>query len=886
MIYPENFEQKIGFSDVRTLLKGRCFSTLGTEWVDNHLVFLSSHAEVISALEEADEFSRFDSETADEVENDFFDVREALWRMRPERTFMEEQDLFALKRSLVTIHAYATRFRRRAGDDEDDAWLGASEGEDDKFSALSEDSANEEENVGEENVAYRYPALKRMADDVQTFPAVIARIDSVLNKYGKVKDTASPELARLRRELEQTMRGLSGMLRSIVSQAQKDGYIDRDVSPTMRDGRLVIPVAPSAKRKIKGIVHDESATGRTVFIEPASVVDANNRVRELKAEEHREVIRILRELSDFIRPMLPDIQHSFVFLAHIDYLRALTGYARSIGAVILRPVDSPRLDWQRAYHPLLAARLKSKGEEMKPLDVSLPSRGRILLISGPNAGGKSVCLKTVALLQYMMQCGMPVPASEASSPGIFSEMFIDIGDEQSIDNDLSTYSSHLLHMKQMIRHCGERSLLLIDEFGSGTEPQIGGALAEGILHRFDRQKAFGIITTHYQNLKSYAEHHPSVINGAMLYDRGEMQPLFRLQIGQPGSSFAIEIARKTGLPADVIDYAADLVGKDYVLSDKYLQDIVRDKLYWEQKRRSIRNQERQLEETAAELERELSSLSSRRKEVMEGARQEAKRLVEKSNALIENTIRSIREAQAEKERTKEVRSELAEFKESLEREVSAEADERLARKMAKIQRRQQRKASGEPGAKQRRRSEEEAAAKALRDRVAVSGKPAAAPSGPAPIVPGSFVRLKGQNTVGRVDSLQGSSARVLFGMMYTSVPLSRLEPAEAPEVDKSKQAATFVSVETRNAMRDKKLHFRPEIDLRGMRATEAMTAVAYFIDEAIQFEQDKVRILHGTGTGALREVVRTYLATIPGVRAFRDEHVQFGGSGITVVELD
>lgn len=868
MIYPENFERKIGFNEIRTLLKGRCLSSLGTEWVDKELHFMHDFEQIKQALDEAREYKIFEEQTDEEVETEFFDVREALLRARPERTFLEELDLFNLKRSIASVLSYAKLFTQKV-DDED----------------LSTTDADTENNRGQ--IKYLYPALGKMACDVAVFPDIIQRIDKILNKYGKVKDTASPELLSLRHQIEITTRGISHSLRSIINEAQTSGYIDRDVTPTLRDGRLVIPVAPALKRKIKGIVHDESATGKTVFIEPSAVVDANNKIRTLRAAERREVIRILQEITIEIRPHIPELISSLHFLAHVDFLRALNAFSNSFGAIVPNIQPKPSISWMRAIHPLLQHSLAKHGGKVVPLDVELRPGQRILLISGPNAGGKSVCLKTVGLLQYMLQCGMPVPAGEDSCPGIFDDIMIDIGDEQSIENDLSTYSSHLQNMKVMMKSANSRSLLLIDEFGGGTEPQIGGAMAQAILKRFIDNLNFGIITTHYQNLKHFAEQTRAVVNGAMLYDSKLMQPLFKLKVGNPGSSFAIEIARKMGIPADVIDYASKLVGKDYVMSDKYVQDIVRNKEYWEAKRRNITLKEQQLESTIARYEREMTDFQLERKRVMADAKAEAKHLIEQSNARIENTIRNIREAQAEKEKTKNLRNELAEFKTQIETDTGEQ--DRIARKIAKIQRRQQRKADGGDSAKAKSAAEQKIAATKLRNlsNSCNSQSPVSPSNNNKVLRAGSYVHIIGQSSIGRIESISGKSARVLFGMLYTQVPVRRLEPCEAPKEENTAltQNATFVSKETRDAMYEKRLHFKPEIDIRGMHIDEALTAVSYFIDDAIQLEQSKVRILHGTGTGALRELVRNYLKTVPGVKHFHDEHVQFGGAAITVIDL-
>lgn len=838
MIFPENFEQKIGFSDIRTQLKGRCMSTLGTDWVDNQLQFQTEPSSIREALQRAEEFSRFTEEEEDIYEEHFFDVRQPLLRIRPERTLLEEIELFDLKRSLATVHALTSHFTRE----------------------------------GDEGTA-SYPALARMAGDVAAFPDVVLRIESVLNKYGKIKDTATPELLSIRHSIEVTSRSISHNLRQIITEAQADGYIDRDVAPTLRDGRLVIPVAPALKRKIQGIIHDESATGKTVFIEPAAVVEANNRIRELKAAERREIMRILQELTALIRPHATDMLESLRFLAHIDYLRALTNFSNTFNCVVPTLQETPAIDWVQATHPILQQALRRNGESQVPLDISLREGEKILLISGPNAGGKSVCLKTVGLLQYMMQCGMPVPMQENSTMGIFEDIFISIGDEQSLENSLSTYSSHLLGLKAMMKYSNTRSLLLIDEFGGGTEPQIGGALAEAILDRFVQNQTHGIITTHYQNLKHYAEQCPSVVNGAMLYDRAQMQPLFLLRIGHPGSSFAIEIARKIGLPEEVISYAADLVGKDYVMSDKYLQDIARDKMYWENKRAKVHTQEKRLEQTLASYEREMEELAQERKKVMAQAKAEAQELLRESNAKIENTIRAIREAQAEKERTRAVRQELSQYNESLTQNDAQKSD--IERKMEKVRRRQERK-------QQQRTLSAPGNTGPHEENIPTSTH--MAPTHQFQI--GDYVQLNGQSTIGRIQSMDGKNAKVLFGMMHTNVSLDRLCPAEAPKHDSISKVSTFVSRETRNAIYEKKLQFKPEIDLRGMRADEALNTTAHFIDDAILLEQTRVRILHGTGTGALRELVRNYLRTVNGIKNFRDEHIQFGGAGITVVELE
>ena len=653
MIYPQNFEQKIGFDSIRHLLKEKCLSTLGQERVDE-MNFSESFKDINEWLEQVMEFMRIIQEEDSFPDQYFFDVRPSLKRIRVEGMYLDEQELFDLRRSLETIRDII------------------------HFLTLT---SNDEEQEKENSP---YPALQKLAGDIIVFPQLITRINNILDKFGKIKDNASSELLRIRRELASTAGSISRSLNAILRNAQAEGYVDKDVTPTMRDGRLVIPVAPGLKRKIKGIVHDESSTGKTVFIEPAEVVEANNRIRELEGEERREIIRILTDFSIIIRPQVPAILQSYEFLAEIDFIRAKAHFSIQTNATKPSLEDKQILDWTMAIHPLLQLSLAKHNKKVVPLDIELTKNQRILIISGPNAGGKSVCLKTVGLLQYMLQCGMPVPMHERSHAGLFGSIFIDIGDEQSIEDDLSTYSSHLTNMKTMMKSCNERSLILIDEFGGGTEPQIGGAIAEAVLKRFNEKGTFGVITTHYQNLKHFAEDHEGVVNGAMLYDRHLMQALFQLQIGNPGSSFAVEIARKIGLPEEVIADASEIVGSEYINADKYLQDIVRDKRYWETKRQNIRKREKQMEETIAKYEEELQELEKSRKEILRKAKEDAERLIQESNARIENTIRIIKEAQADKERTQSARQELTDFKNQIEDIEKKNKEDEIIRKMEKL----------------------------------------------------------------------------------------------------------------------------------------------------------------------------------------------------------
>lgn len=833
MIYPQNFEQKIGFDSIRHLLKNKCLSTLGEERVDD-MAFSESFIDINEWLEQVMEFVRIIQEEDEFPDQYFFDVRPSLKRIRVEGMYMDEQELFDLRRSLETIRDIV-RFLTRNDDDE------------------------EEENSP-------YPALKKLAGDIIVFPQLIARINSILDKFGKIKDNASSELSRIRRELASTTGNISRSLNAILRNAQSEGYVDKDVTPTMRDGRLVIPVAPGLKRKIKGIVHDESSTGKTVFIEPAEVVEANNRIRELEGEERREIIRILSDFSATIRPQVPTILQSYEFLAEIDFIRSKAQLSIQINAVKPSLEDKQILDWAVAIHPLLQLSLAKHNKKVVPLDLELNQSQRILIISGPNAGGKSVCLKTVGLLQYMLQCGMPVPMHERSHAGLFGSIFIDIGDEQSIEDDLSTYSSHLTNMKIMMKSCDERSLILIDEFGGGTEPQIGGAIAEAVLKRFNEKRTFGVITTHYQNLKHFAEDHEGIVNGAMLYDRHLMQALFQLQVGNPGSSFAVEIARKIGLPEEVIADASEIVGSEYINADKYLQDIVRDKRYWETKRQNIRKREKQMEDTIAKYEADIQELDKSRKEILRKAKEDAERLLQESNARIENTIRTIKEAQADKERTRLVRQELSDFKEQIEDIEKTNLEEKIARKMEKLRDKQERK-------KEKKDKPQSTVLKPTVPKV-------------VPIAVGSPVKIKGQSNIGEVMEINGKNAVISFGMIKTNVKLDRLEACNAPvNSQKTIAKSTFVSSETQDRVYEKKLNFKQDIDVRGMRGDEALQAVTYFIDDAILLGISRVRILHGTGTGILRTLIRSYLSSASGISHYQDEHVQFGGAGITVVDL-
>ena len=804
MIYPQNIEQKIDFQVIRDGLKGCCMSGLGKERVDA-MQWLTHYPAVRDLLARVREMMGVLTDASLAFPHgEIYDLREALSRIRIEGLFMDEAELFSL-RKMLDYTAQLERF----------------------FVALDK---------------VKYPILSGMTSQTSqtglTIQTIITTIDRILDRYGKMRDNASPELARIRKEISASQGSVSRALNAILRQAQAEGILDKDAAPTMREGRLVLPVPPAYKRKIGGIVHDESATGKTVFIEPQQVVEANNRIRELEGEERRERIRILLEITAQLRPEVPQILATETYLGDVDFLRAKALFAIDMHAIVPELSKKPMIDWREAYHPVLLLNFRRQGKTVVPLTISLtnsaasnspserpiggtPSNNRILVISGPNAGGKSVCLKTVAMLQYMLQCGLPVPMSEASTMGFFKQLLIDIGDEQSIEDDLSTYSSHLRNMKHFVRYANAHTLLLIDEFGTGTEPMIGGAIAEAVLSQLNEQGAFGVVTTHYSNLKHLAERTEGIINGAMLYDRGQLKPLFQLSIGQAGSSFAVEIARQIGLPETIIQRATDIVGEEHIDYDKHLQDIARDKRYWENKRQNIRQREKHLEEKIAHYEEQLAGIKAKKRAIIEEANAEAADLLRKSNATIERTIREIKEAKAEKKATQAARQKVETLKTKVENQASK------------------------------------------------SGKSSTT------------------SATSKSSSKQNQVLRDLSDLkILTKNPARLIQESNTP---KPKMVSSNVSDE----LRRRKLSFKRELDIRGLRVDEALEAVIAYIDDALMVNAEQVSILHGTGTGALKQVVRDYLAERQkSMRRLKSGDINFhdgdpdrGGAGITVVEL-
>ena len=815
MIYPATIETKIGFDSVRAHIAERCQSPLGVAECEA-MAFSSDYTTVMSRLGETAEMLAILAGDEAFPDDNINDMTAAVTAARVEGSFMSPADLLRLRLSLATMAAIA------------------------KFFAAHRDDEG----------STPYPRLDAVAEGLQPFPSLMTAIDRVIDRWGAVKDNASPALAEIRGKIASMGGTVSMLMRRVISRAVKDGLVDPDVTPSMRDGRLVIPVSPMNKRRIPGIVHDESASGKTVFIEPSEVVEANNKIRGLQLDERREENRILIALTDQIRPYVDELLASYAVLGLFDFIVAKARYAMSVGAAMPTVVSGPAMEWWRARHPVLEESLKRQDKPVVPLDIELDSDRRLLVVSGPNAGGKSVTLKTVAIIQYMAQCGVLPTLESNSRMGLFENVFIDIGDDQSIEDDLSTYSSHLRNMKYFYQRGNRDTLILIDEFGAGTEPQIGGAIAQALLRQFNTKGMWGVITTHFRNLKQFADDTPGLVNGSMLYDRHLMKPLFKLSIGNPGSSFAVEIARKTGLPEEIIADAEEIVGSDYINSDKYLLDINRDKRYWENKRLAIRQKEKKLEQLIEKYETDAETLRTSRREIINEAKEEAKRIIDGSNAAVERTIHEIKRAQAEKEKTREARQQLVESRRSLETKDHESSLRTIAG---------QRKKKKTPAA--------------------------AAPKPAEAITVGTNVILDGGNTVGTVESINGKEATVIFGNIKTTVKLNRLTPTLRRADSGVTRAASFISVASNAAERERQLNFKPEIDLRGQRVDEALQNVTYYIDDAIRFGSARVRILHGTGTGALRQYIRNYLDTVQGIRAYHDEDVRLGGAGITVVEL-
>ena len=830
MIYPANFEEKIGFDRIREQVTALC-STPSAKAKLAEEGFSTSADEIERRLSLMNEMRSLLMLERDFPDGDYPDPAPLVAKIRVEGSYLLAAEADQLRKALVTVGAIAEFILGRGG--------------------------------------ARYPRLWELSRRVTLFPEIVRAIDAILDDHGEVKDSASPELQQVRRAIREREGQAAKRLQQVLQRAKQAGIVDADAVLSVRDGRPVIPVAAANKRKLQGFIHDESATGRTFYVEPVEVVEINNELKELEYAERREVVKVLSAFTESIRPDAEVIADAGDYLSSVDMIRAKARWAlaNDAGKPILSTDD--RLELRTARHPLLQQTLRAQGREVVPLDLALDRRKHILVISGPNAGGKSVCLKTTGLMQYLFQCGYPVPASEVSELPVFRSIFIDIGDEQSIDDDLSTYSSHLLNMKNMLSGASSSALVLIDEFGSGTEPVIGGAIAEAILERLLAKGCYGVITTHYANIKYYASNTEGIANGAMMFDVQNIRPLFRLEMGKPGSSFAVEIARKIGLPEDIIRAAGEKAGSDHINIEKQLREIARDKHYWEQKRDRIRQTDRKVEELEQTYAGQLSKIRAERQEILKKAKLEAQQLIADANRQIENTIRTIREAQAEKELTRLARRELDDFRDAVAKADTADKDAEVAREIERIERRRQRREE-----RKAQRGEAQAAGAA----------PAEAPK-PREVEAGSKVRMAGQDMVGVVQSVKGRKAQVAFGQILTTVDrkmLTVVSNSEFREATRPQTARTVVSAD----ISARKLSFKDHIDVRGMRAAEALDAVQDFIDDALMVGVGSVSILHGKGTGALKEEIRRYLRTVPEVESARDEHADRGGAGITIVTFD
>ena len=832
MIYPADFESKIGFDRIRRQTERLCVSERARE-ILRGTTFNPDFGVVETALSRCDEMRTILMMESDFPQDHFVDIHGVLRRVEVAGAYLLPEDLVLIRRALTGIGELIAFFRNK-----------------------------EQE---------KYPRLKELLEGVDAFPELVRRIDSIIDRFGKVKDNASPELQTIRRAISEREGQVSKLLNRILREGQSSGVIDPEASLSVRDGRTVIPVSAANKRKINGFIHDESATGKTFYVEPIEVVELNNELKELGYSEKREIVRILAGFTEEIRPYTAEIRASGEFLATIDFIRAKAKWALENDCVKPILTNAPGIGFKNARHPLLKQALDKEGKKVVPLTLSLDRQKYMLVISGPNAGGKSVALKTVGLLQYMLQNGFLVSASENSETGVFKSLFLDMGDEQSIDNDLSTYSSHLLNMKTMLRSADNRSLVLIDEFGSGTEPVMGAAIAEAVLQKLEEKQVFAVITTHYANLKYYASNAKGILNGAMAFDVQKIEPLFRLEVGKPGSSFAVEIARKIGLPEEIIQSATEKAGSEHVNIERQLREIARDKRYWEGKRDRIRIAEKRADELAEQYARELEELKTERNKLLKSAKEESKRLLDEANKSIEQTIREIRQSQAEKEKTKRARQKLDEFKSGFESEDSEGA--KIDAKMQRLREREEKRTE-----RKMKRGEEADTLDSRQQKSTAAEKP---------LEIGDKVRIKGQSAIGEIMQLNGDKAVIGIGQIMTSIDAKRLERISQNEfrkITKDRQATAAHSASYDTSKR--RLNFRQQIDLRGERAVDALAAVREYIDEAIMLGIPEVKILHGKGTGALKEEIRRYLATVGGVASATDEDEKFGGAGITVVRLD
>jgi len=806
MLYPQNIEQKIGFDKIRELIADHCVSSLGRAFVDK-IRFSDDYKIIDRLIRQVAEFKLILQTESSFPEQNYIDVSEALARASIEGAFIGEEQFFEIKLSLRTIQQIIHFFKYK-----------------------------------EEAI---YPELKNLTanslpiSDNDGWSGVISQIDKIIDERGKVRDSASPELADIRRRLITEQSDLRKTLERILRTARNSGWIGDEMSLTIRDGRMVIPILSEHKRKLKGFVHDESATGQMAFVEPAEVLEANNEIRELEARERREIVKILEKLTAFLRPHVPALRKAYLFLGIIDFIRAKAKFALTINATAPLLVENQSLEWHRATHPLLYLAHQKQNKPIVPLSIKLDHENRIVLVSGPNAGGKSVMLKTIGLVQYMAQCGLLVPASPDSKVGVFKNIFIDIGDEQSIENDLSTYSSHLTNMKHFVNFSNKFTLFLIDEFGTGTEPSLGGAIAESILEQLLRSKSYGVINTHYTNLKVFANKNSGTINGAMKFDAEHLEPMYELEIGKPGSSFALEVAQKIGLPKQVVDNAKRKLGTQQIDFEKLIKELEIERKVFADRNKEFVEKNQQLKNTLEQYTGLKSFLESEKKKILNDAKAQAKELLKETNRKIETTIKEIKEGKADKDITKLIRQELQEF-------------ETKELKLEKVE-------------EQKSASEEWELEK-------------------GDIAIGSFVRIKGQATIGEVLSIKGKDAEIAIGELKTNVKLNRLEKMSRKEF----REAVKESVKPRMTgidLNEKMMNFSFNLDLRGKRGEEALGAVDSLMNDAIMLGYPELRIIHGKGDGILRNLIRQHLRSYKQVAGMSDEHADRGGQGVTIVRM-
>jgi DNA mismatch repair protein MutS2 len=802
MLYPKNIEYKLGFLQIREYLKGECLCALGEAYVDR-IRFSTDYELVSKMVHQTEEFRQLLGQQLNFPSNNYIDVSYCLEKIRPEGSFLDADEFRQLKLSLHTITACL-----------------------DFLDKYQED----------------FPALYNLRKEVELDKNIYQRIHQIIDEEGRVRDNASSELFRLRKDLQAGQQSLRRETDKILRLFKKEGYTDEDITPTIRNGRMVIPIKAEYKRRIKGFIHDESATGQTAFIEPAEIFEINNGIRELELQEKREVVRILTELTSFLRPNIIPLKKAYTFLGLIDFIRAKAKLALEMEASLTPFENKTSVCWENARHPLLTISFKKSGKVVVPLNIKLDSQQRVLLISGPNAGGKSVCLKTVGLIQYMFQCGLLVPVEESSTLGFFQDIFIDIGDEQSIENDLSTYSAHLSNMKEFVKMAGKKSLVLIDEFGTGTEPQFGAAIAESVLEELNQLRVYGVITTHYSNLKAYADKTPGLVNGAMAYNLDKLEPLYLLEIGKPGSSYAFEIARKIGLPEKIIASSKDKVGTTQVDFDKLLRNLENEKNKYRQLTQNISGKEKKLESMLADYTRLKEELETNKKTLLKEAKEQAKRLLADVNKQIENTIRGIKENNADKEITKQLRTSLDTYKEEVLKE------ERTVRKKTQPEEKEQ-------------------------------------PLDPV-IHIGDYIKLKDNGAVGEVVVLKEKEAEILIGSLRSTVKLNRLQKISRKEY-RLTVGEEFLSNSENKGFNylAKSENFSPVLDVRGMRGEEALIEVTQFIDDATILNASELKIVHGKGDGILRTLIRDHLRRYKHVGSLTDEHADRGGAGVTLIKL-